>query len=275
MTLGSARELAATSNTAFTRKTRNTTFTLLHLNSSTFTPIWDLVNNASRNSLDSFERTTTSGRFDKRTRKPAVWPFVYFLAGAVLCALWISQSHFDTPAVLFVNRFVGKSPLFDDFVELITGTYLLHGVLFVALLWLIWFKDKGEESRNRLLMGGVAAVLAGFFSRLLQYFLPFHFRPLYNVDLNLTSPLGVGSGLSHWNCFPSDHASLFFALATLILINDRRLGLLALVWAAITSSTRIYLGYHYPTDILGGAALGIGMVIASQKLPFLLAFPGF
>jgi membrane-associated phospholipid phosphatase len=110
--------------------------------------------------------------------------------------------------------------------------------------------------------------LAGFFSRLLQLFAPFHFRPLYNVDLNLTSPIGVGSGLSHWNCFPSDHASLLFALATLILMNDRCLGLLALFWAAIASSTRIYLGFHYPTDILGGAVFGICMVIASQKLPF-------
>ena|ERR1700730_18827934 len=40
---------------------------------------------------------------------------------------------------------------------------------------------------------------------------------------------------------------------------DKRpsLGVFAFFWAVITSSARIYLGYHYPTDILGGAALGI------------------
>ncbi len=106
-------------------------------------------------------------------------------------------------------------------------------------------------------MGTTAAVLAGLLSRLLQLALPFHLRPLYAANLHLTWPIGVGSDPSHWNCFPSDHAALFFAFATLIWINDRRLGVFALFWAAIMSATRIYLGYHYPTDVIGGAAVGI------------------
>jgi undecaprenyl-diphosphatase len=180
----------------------------------------------------------------------------------------MSPNDFDFTIVLFLNKFVGKSRLFDGSVELISEKHILEGVLFVALLWLIWFKDKHEESRIRLFMGGAAAVLAGLLSRLLQLAIPFHVRPLYNTDLTLTWPIGVERGfLKHWNSFPSDHASLFFALATLIWISDRRLGLFAFFWAAITSSTRIYLGYHYPTDILGGAALGIFMVILFQRLP--------
>jgi undecaprenyl-diphosphatase len=119
-----------------------------------------------------------------------------------------------------------------------------------------------------LCTGAVAAVLAGVLSRILQGLLPFHVRPLYSADLRLTHPIGVESpALSHWNSFPSDHASLGFALATLIWINDRRLGAFAFFWAAITNSARIYLGYHYPTDILGGAALGIFMIILFQRLP--------
>jgi undecaprenyl-diphosphatase len=193
---------------------------------------------------------------------------VFMMIGALLCACRTIQGDFDSSAVLFLNKFVGKSPLLDGSVEVVADTFTFHGVLFVSILWYIWFNDKREESRIRLFLGGVAAVLAGLLSRLLQLYLPFHLRPLYNADLNLTLPIGVGSGLNHWNCFPSDHASLFFALATLIWINDRRLGVLALFWAAITCSTRIYLGYHYPTDILGGAALGICMAIVSQRLPF-------
>jgi undecaprenyl-diphosphatase len=190
------------------------------------------------------------------------------IAGAILGAYAIVQNHFDSTSLLFLNRFVGKSRLLDGSVELISGTFILNGVLFVALLWFIWFKDKREESRIRLFMGSVAAVLAGFLSRLLQLSLPFHVRPLYNADLKLTWPIGVESGtLNHWNCFPSDHAALFFGLAALIWISDRRLGVFALFWAAITSSTRVYLGFHYPTDILGGAVLGILMVIFFQRLP--------
>ena len=177
-------------------------------------------------------------------------------------------NNFDFTIVLFLNKFVGKSRLLDESVELLSGTFILNGILFVALLWFIWFKDKREESRIRLFKGSVAAVLAGVLSRLLQLSLPFHARPLYNADLKLTWPIGVESGtLNHWNSFPSDHAALFFGLATLIWISDRNLGVFAFLWAAITSSTRVYLGLHYPSDILGGAVLGILMVIFFQRLP--------
>jgi undecaprenyl-diphosphatase len=180
----------------------------------------------------------------------------------------IPANDFDFTIVLFLNKFVGKSQLLDGAVELISDNHMLHGVLFVALLWFIWFKDKREESRIRLFMGGVAAVLAVLVSRLLQHALPFHVRPLYNPDLQLTWPIGVEWGtLNHWNSFPSDHATFYFAAATLIWICDRHLGVFAFFWAAITSSTRIYLGFHYPTDILGGAALGIFMVILFRRLP--------
>src|SRR5215471_12131200 len=115
--------------------------------------------------------------------------------------------YFDSTLVLCLNKIVGKSPLLDRSVELLSDNSLLNGVLLVAFLWLIWFKDKREESRIRLLMGGVAAVLAGVLSRLLQLSLPFHFRPLLNPELNLTTPSGVDpASWNHWNSFPSDHA---------------------------------------------------------------------
>jgi membrane-associated phospholipid phosphatase len=175
---------------------------------------------------------------------------------------------FDFKVVLFLNKFVGKSPFLDGSVEVLSDKSLLNGILFVAFLWLVWFEDKREESRIGLLKGGVAAVLAGLLSRLLQLALPFHVRPLYNPDLKLNWPIGVEWGtLNHWNSFPSDHAALLFALATLIWMNHRRLGVLAFFWAAITNFARVYLGYHYPTDVLGGAALGFSMVILFQRIP--------
>jgi membrane-associated phospholipid phosphatase len=190
--------------------------------------------------------------------------------GTILGAYATLHNNFDLTSILFLNRIVGKSFILDRSIELISEAFILNGVLFVALLWFIWFRDSREVSRIRLLLGGFASVFAALLSRLIQVSFAFHSRPFLDPDfhLKLVSPIGVGWGtLDHANCFPSDHAALFFGLATLIWMSDRRLGVFALFWAAVVSSARAYLGFHYPTDILGGEALGLFTVILSQRFP--------
>lgn len=62
--------------------------------------------------------------------------------------------------------------------------------------------------------------------------------------------------------FPSDHATASFAIATAILLRDRRWGLVALALAAVLALTRVALGVHYPSDVLAGAALGSATALA-------------
>ena len=56
--------------------------------------------------------------------------------------------------------------------------------------------------------------------------------------------------------FPSDHATAAFAIAVAILLRKRGWGIAALLAAAIVSAGRVALGFHYPSDVLAGAALG-------------------
>jgi undecaprenyl-diphosphatase len=73
------------------------------------------------------------------------------------------------------------------------------------------------------------------------------------------TPYGVDeNALVRLSSFPSDHAVLFFGLATGLFFVSRMLGVLALLYTAIfIALPRMYLGLHYPTDILGGAAVGV------------------
>lgn len=58
--------------------------------------------------------------------------------------------------------------------------------------------------------------------------------------------------------FPSGHTSASFAVGwTMFRRLPRRFGVLALVLAALIALSRLYVGAHYPTDVLGGAAVGL------------------
>lgn len=64
--------------------------------------------------------------------------------------------------------------------------------------------------------------------------------------------------------FPSGHTASGFSAAFALWMQNRRLGVPALVLAAFIGFTRLYLYVHFPTDVLGGALLGMALgVIAS------------
>jgi len=65
--------------------------------------------------------------------------------------------------------------------------------------------------------------------------------------------------------FPSGHTSRAFVFALLVGLHERRWLPWLLPYAALVGWARIYEGAHYPTDILGGAALGIAMGLLFWK----------
>jgi undecaprenyl-diphosphatase len=70
----------------------------------------------------------------------------------------------------------------------------------------------------------------------------------------------------HDHSFPSGHAATSFAAATVLAFAFPRLGPLLFVLAAAVAYSRVYVGVHYPLDVLGGAALGVVVAIALRRL---------
>ena len=68
--------------------------------------------------------------------------------------------------------------------------------------------------------------------------------------------------------FPSGHAMSGFATATVLALSARRrpVTALACAGAVLLALSRVYLGHHYPTDVMGGAALGAGVGAAAHGL---------
>ena len=64
--------------------------------------------------------------------------------------------------------------------------------------------------------------------------------------------------------FPSGHTSASFAAAfALFMYNKKWHGISALIFATLIAFSRLYLYVHFPTDILGGIAVGVGAAVAS------------
>lgn len=59
--------------------------------------------------------------------------------------------------------------------------------------------------------------------------------------------------------FPSDHAAAAVVIAAVLFITHRRLGAIALLVAGLVCLARVYVGAHYPGDVLAGAAVGVGV----------------
>lgn len=57
--------------------------------------------------------------------------------------------------------------------------------------------------------------------------------------------------------FPSGHTMASFATAAVLLRADKRMGAAALILACLIAFSRMYLYVHYPTDVLGGLAVGL------------------
>ncbi|SNT33770.1 undecaprenyl-diphosphatase [Streptosporangium subroseum] len=66
--------------------------------------------------------------------------------------------------------------------------------------------------------------------------------------------------------FPSNHATLAGAIAVGVLLVDRRLGVLAGIAALAMAASRVYVGIHYPHDVLAGLALGAAVAWAGHLL---------
>src|ERR1700722_13888952 len=173
------------------------------------------------------------------------------LFASVVVATYVRES-LDHPVVLFLNRFANRSELFDRAVGILIGSDLANGVALTAGIWLAWFDAPELEARAKLAAGIIAASLSGLVGRALQIGLPTHPRPIHDGTLPFTHFHSVTTDtVNFWNSFPSDHASLLFALAMVITLIRPGIGCAAFVWAVIIDLGRVYIGIHYLSDIIG------------------------
>jgi undecaprenyl-diphosphatase len=172
----------------------------------------------------------------------------------------------DRFIVVFLNQFVGRSDVFDRLLDALVSVNLFTGIILVACVWYVWFKK--DAKRDLILRRFVGVALSGPVSRAVQLLFRYHPRPFHSVSFHSKVPANVEPAqFNHWSSFPSDHAAVFGALATLITFHSRRLGIAAWIWTGVIVLPRIYLGYHWPSDVVAGLAIGFSCVYLGRFLP--------
>lgn len=170
----------------------------------------------------------------------------------------------DEGAVRFVNQPSGESWAVDYLIVEATMLSTVKLLPLLALCLWLWMSPR-DTSRVRagILSGTIGAFFALAMASLFQILGPERPRPMHAEIDGFTLPLVTDpSTLEGWSSFPSDHAALAFSLATGVWLAARGWGLSAMAWAMIVVCLpRIYAGYHYPTDIFGGALVGIVSVL--------------
>jgi membrane-associated phospholipid phosphatase len=161
-------------------------------------------------------------------------------------------------ALFRILNLAGVNPIADAAMLLITalGVEYILGLLVIPL----WLTGRREAAFDFVLVLGIVVL----FTLALKYgvgrqrpceVLP-DARTLLGSECEGRDP-----------AFPSGHASRTFALAGFVFLRFRwRAGVPALAFAALVGYSRIYLGLHWPTDVLGGALLGIAVAVLVEML---------
>mgnify|MGYP002396352659 CR=1 FL=1 len=132
-------------------------------------------------------------------------------------------------------------------------TYLGSHFAFIAFIIVSWIITKQRKVlRSLLILYGIqSAVVYGL------KFLAKRERPLFFLDMPSKFSKGPGEILDP--SFPSAHTVFAFMMATLLSFCFPRYRIIFFTVAAFIGWTRIYLGLHYPTDVIAGAILGYGI----------------
>lgn len=168
----------------------------------------------------------------------------------------------DTTVVHALNQlFLRHDGLEDSVVAYVVSAELLFLGMLVAAFLLVGGHLRQATRRAVVAAGasaGLALALAQILARLVDRPRPFVAHP---DAVHLFARHAADPG------FPSDHATAAFAIAVALLLRQRAWGAVVLVLAVVLAVGRVAMGIHYPTDVIGGAALGSLVAIGLWWLP--------
>lgn len=168
---------------------------------------------------------------------------------------------FDSDIVIAINGF--NNPFMDELMWIISKptTWI---PLYVLLLVLLWIKIKDWRKMVIILVGFAVAVgMSDFICSGILKPVVCRLRPTHDPNMPMLHLVHKYRGGLYGFC--SSHAANSMAVAMLfsLLYRKKIVTALLMVWVTIVCYSRIYLGVHFPTDIIAGLVIGCLLAVVT------------
>ncbi|MEV5312855.1 MULTISPECIES: phosphatase PAP2 family protein [unclassified Streptomyces] len=185
-----------------------------------------------------------------------------------------SGSNPDVELLYDINGLAKDAPHWFDRVMEYVGEYGLLLAVVLLVLWCWWTGRRragsAEEAASSVaalvwapLAAGVAVLvnvpIRGFVER------PRPFLEHDGLEVLVTGKTDYS--------FVSDHATITMAIAVGLFVANRKFGLVGIGLALFEGFCRVYMGVHYPTDVVGGFALGTAVALLLSPVAMALLTP--
>jgi len=160
----------------------------------------------------------------------------------------------DQKLFFFIYNFSGRAKVID-FLIIFFGKYLLYFLILFLIFLILKSWQKKEDFKIKIYLFSLfLALFARFGVASLIRFFYHRERPFLYFSLpHLISDNSFS--------FPSGHTIFLFTLATSLYFINKKLAYFLYIFSILIGLSRIAGGIHYPSDILGGAILGIAIGI--------------
>lgn len=159
----------------------------------------------------------------------------------------------DKKIFFLINSKAGIYESIDSLLGIVAGDYLVPVILSLGLIFL-WFQETAEdqaiELRKRVLIA-ICSLLGSCLIVMIVNELYFRERPfnLHEAKLIFYAPTD--------SSFPSNSTAAMFGLSIPILKTRMRVGMMMLLASMCLGLCRIYVGVHFPGDVIGGVLVAL------------------
>lgn len=163
----------------------------------------------------------------------------------------------DKNIFYLINRHSGRHRLIDILMIMVSKRIRY---VYLIILIILWFKD---HSTNKIAKKAIVTALISWIIRIVANAFYFRPRPFVSNRVGILIPSKTDS------TFLSKHSILSFSISFSILLNQRLIGSILMCISVLTGFSRVWVGHHYPSDIIRSAFVGgIVSLIVEKSFPF-------